>query len=401
MRGMLPGGGVSSLRFRAAVAAGCLCVLGVVRAAQADPDVLRQLQEDLAAKHPKTIALVMDVSGSMSEDGRLRKARKSALWIVRNVVGEGDRVLVYPFSGAFEKSVDRVVRTSADRKSVVEAIPYQASQGKGTNIRQAHHRALGECIDAVPDAAVVLVTDSYNDQPDANGRDGENYRKYYIPGARLDRFPDTPENRDYERLLTEFRRKGGRTYGLGVEIDPSTGRPLERLPQELPSAAITAPPAASARSARPLRRETIPAGALIATGLVALGGVLLVTAWRRPLALRLDGGGLADPEFSLSPGREIRLGGEAGFANRDAVPIAGTRATVGSIRMRGRRLELIVKPAEGVRVQLNGLGVEHGQSLRDNDEIRVVVDGEDGVLPRETRYRLVLTRAGRGGGVDA
>lgn len=379
----------------------CSWGLGFLSPAFADENVLRRIQDELAAKRPKTIALVMDVSGSMAEEARLQKARKSALWIVRNVVGDGDRVLVYPFSGSFSTAVDTVVRTSADRKAVVEGIPYKPSAGKGTNIRQAHHRALDECVDAAPDAAVVLVTDSYNDQPDPGGPDGENYRKYYIPGARLDRFPDTPENRIYERVLKKFRDKGGRTYGIGVEIDPTTGRPIERLPQELPSAKITAPVVETTAKQQPARKSEFPLWAIAALGLAAVGGVWGLAMWRRPLDLRLDGAGLSDPDFTLTPGRELRLGGDTGSLTRDAVPIAGTRDVVGAIRMRGRQLELTAKPVDRVRVQHNGLTVDGAPILRDGDEIRVVVDGESGGSPREIRYRVGLSRAGRAGGRDA
>lgn len=378
---------------------GLLLVSG--RLVRADESVLRRIETDLASSHPKTVALVIDVSGSMSDENRLQRARKSAFWIVRNVVGVGDRVLVYPFSGSFTTAVDRVVRSTADRKAVLEAIPFEPVAGKGTNIRRAHHRALEECLESAPSAGIVLVTDSYNDQPDAQGPDWDHYRQYYVPGAALDRYPDTPENRAYEDLLARFRQRGGRTYGIGVEIDPQSGRPVERLPKELPSAPITAPPSPSGSDGQATRSVSTQPWVPVLIGSLVLLGVGGLVAWRRPVFLRLDGpGGGKDVDFRLAPGIVLRIGGTVGSATTDAVPVAGSNEEAAVVRLRGRSPELVARSSTGIRVQHNGMVVDAPVVLRDGDEIRVVVENGTAGVARESRWRVLLGRDRDRGGID-
>ena len=51
-----------------------------------------------------------------------------------------------------------------------------------------------------PHSYIIVVTDSFNDPPAKNDPRMADYLKYYDPKS-LTRYPDTPENRDYERLL--------------------------------------------------------------------------------------------------------------------------------------------------------------------------------------------------------
>src|SRR5207237_8950904 len=76
-------------------------------------------------------------------------------------------------------------------------------------------------------SCVVVVTDSFDDPPARDDPHMADYLKYYDPKS-LTRYPDTPENRDYERLLGKRNQLRVETLGIGVLIDEDTGRPKEQ-----------------------------------------------------------------------------------------------------------------------------------------------------------------------------
>src|SRR5947209_8805636 len=162
---------------------------------------LEAVQTRLHAVSPKTVVVLFDVSGSMEKNDTLVNAREATIKLLRGAVRPGDRVVFTAFDNAPHPILDRPVRTDADLQAVIDAVPGQVSQTEGTNIRWAHHQVLKMLEERQPEHSyIVVVTDSFNDPPGRDDPGMAEYLKYYDPKS-LTHYPDTPENRDYERLL--------------------------------------------------------------------------------------------------------------------------------------------------------------------------------------------------------
>jgi uncharacterized protein (DUF58 family) len=213
------------------------------------PD-LEAAQTRMSAVSPKTVVVLFDVSGSMEKNDTLVNAREATIKLLRGAVRPGDRVVLTSFDVAPSTLIDRRIGSDADLDAVVDRVPGTVSRTQGTNIRWAHHRAL-RMLAAHPPAHsyVVVVTDSFNDSPAAADPRRADYLKYYDP-ASLTRYPDTPENRDYERLLAKRNQLRVEALGIGVLIDEDTGRPVERLaaPPRASASPATSPAATSERN---------------------------------------------------------------------------------------------------------------------------------------------------------
>jgi hypothetical protein len=250
----------------------------------------------------------------------------------------------------------------------------------------------------------VLLTDSFNDEPKRDDPAYATYTRYYTPGGRLTRYPDTPENRDYERLLAKLlRSQKVNIYGIGVQIDQS-GRPIEQLPVSAPTVPETPEPTASVTPAVARPVSSKPPWLWIGLGAIALiGGLLaLLPMLARPAALRILGGPAGPKDFQLKSGQTVRLGGDnANFAG-DAYPVPGVAAPLATIRG-GRGGQFTLAPAAasanaapaappttgtdgGPKVFHNGLPLEREAPLSYGDEVRVSVpDPQTGVAKD---YRL-------------
>ena len=179
--------------------------------------------------------LIFDTSGSMESkelmgggDPMMKRARRAVLNIVKEVVKPGDRVIFQTFGAGTEIRFNDIYK-SEDRQKLIDAVPSKPGAGEGTNIRRPHHDAL-KLADAYKEGKtfIVLLTDSFNDQPKESTPEWQEYKNYYVPG-QLSKYPNTPENGDYNRLLSAYP---GISYGIGIDIDPVTGRPKERDPKQ-------------------------------------------------------------------------------------------------------------------------------------------------------------------------
>src|SRR5262249_4466737 len=133
------------------------------------------------------------------------------------------------------------------------------SHKPGTNIRWPHHEALRWVEQHHPRKTfLIIASDSYNDPPAPDDPALGKYRGYYLPNS-LTVYPDTVANRDYERLLKRRSALGITTWGAGVDINQTTGRPIERYLAPTPTEPAAAPPApAPAAPAAPPARGSQP-----------------------------------------------------------------------------------------------------------------------------------------------
>jgi hypothetical protein len=325
---------------------------------------------------PKNLFLVLDVSGSMKKDNTLRRAREAIYTLLTEGVQKGDRVVLFTFGADYKKVFDTTIQAEGDKKALFAQVPTQPEDGAGTNIRKPHHEALKltEKADPTP-SFTVLLTDTYNDRPRPEDPAFGTYKSYYALNKAIDVYPDTPENREYERLLKKYRDK---TFGIIVAIKPD-GRPREQFPLNEPTPApmveASPPPVPTSGSSGP------PLGAIIG-GLAALG--LGVGAYfflsPKPVPLRIalaSGGGAKD--FQLKGNVGVRLGGDGAAASFDAYPLSGVKEPVG--KLTGARGQLLLTPTPQpnatTRVFINGLPLEKPTPVRYGDEIRVSVEGKE------------------------
>ena len=346
---------------------------------------------ELRAVKDKTLIFVFDVSGSM-RGVNLSRAREATLNLIREASVPGDRLVLMTFGAGYRTVFDKTLSTEADKDALVEQVPSEVGQGAGTNIRKPHHDALKILDASLPrPGAVVLLTDSFNDEPRKDDPAYPDYLRYYTPGGRLQRYPDSPENRDYERLLQKVQRtQKVKMYGIGVQIDQS-GRPVERLPQAAPEIPDPGPTFEPAVTQPAPARSTVP---WLWIGL-GLGALLLALLFLLPLTrsvpLRVSGGPAGPKDFRLKGGNTVRIGGDgAGFAH-DAYPLPGVGTTPALIRgARGGQLSLVPgtpqQPGvEPPRVYHNGLPLEKEAPLAYGDEVRVSVPDPSGIA---RDYRL-------------
>jgi hypothetical protein len=335
-------------------------------------DAVRAIQ---AAPGPRNLLLVLDISGSMKKDRTLNRMREAIYTLLTEGVQKGDRVALYTFGAGYQKVFDETLQSESDKKGLVAQVPSQPGNGAGTNIRKPHHEALKLAESAEPKPSfLVLLTDSFNDEPKPDDPERASYLKYYTPGGRLDKYPKTPENADYERLLQKYKDS---TFGIGIGID-ANGRPLERLPKDAPTPApmveTTPPPVpTSAEASGP--PVTAIVGGLVAMAL-GLGVYFFLNPKPMPLRVALASGG-SPKDFQLKGNVGVRLGGEGAAAAFDAYPLAGTKEPVGKLTGVRGQLTLHPQPNAAARVFINGLPLDKPTPVRYGDEIRVSLEGKE------------------------
>ncbi len=379
-------------------------VLGLTAAPRAQEDSAADLGEvapavnDLRAQKNKVLVFVFDVSASMrtpvpgGENGQtnLQRAREAAITLIREATAPGDRVVLLTFGAGYKTVFDKTLASEGDKDALADQVPSEVGTGAGTNIRKPHHDAL-KLLDAARPrpGAVVLLTDSYNDEPKRDDPAYPTYLKYYVPGGRLNKYPDTPENRDYERLLRKMRRA---QYGVGVQID-ATGRPVERAPTTAAPPPVEAAPTPAATPAPVEKSPDVP-WPWIALGLAALGlGAFLLLGSARPVPLRVSGGPGGAKDFSLKAGQSLRLGGEGAAHAFDAYPLPGVLEAPAAIVQAGRggQFRLLPgggNPPAGARVFHNGLPLEREAALGYGDEVRVSVPDPATGVAKEFRLKF-------------
>ncbi|MBC8135054.1 MAG: VWA domain-containing protein [Fibrella sp.] len=354
--------------------------------------------KSLRSVSPKTLVFVFDVSGSMRGE-LLRRAREATITVLREGTQSGDRVVLYTFGAGYDQVFDKTLKSEAEKRELIALVPTKPGDGAGTNIRKPHHDALKLLEANLPNpGAVILLTDSFNDEPKRDDAAYPTYLQYYVPGGRLAKHPDTPENRDYERLLrlmTDSQKV--QIFGIGVQIDKS-GRPVERLPQveQTPAPATVGGDQTSTsvatvggdkKSGFPL--EWLIGGGLLALALIA--GLVMFMRGSKPVPLRIKGGPGGLKDFEIVAGQNVYIGGANAHAF-DAYALPGTANPVATLRgASGGRFTLAPMTQEGgasaVKVILNGLPLEKESPLTFGDEVRISVPEASGAMKE---YRLIF-----------
>ena len=363
------------------------------------PLTAEQIVAQIKPLKAKTLILVFDVTESTRHGGVFTTEREASATLMRQGCSPGDRIILIPF-GTGEKTVfDKTLTSAADVDPLIDQIPPAPMPGHGTNIRLPHHEALKLIAreDACP-AVVVLLTDSFNDRPDLTDPNYPKYRSYYAINKALTVHPDTPENRDYERLLKTLTAKGClHQYGVGVGI-ASDGRPIERFPVgpgqgDSDAGATTQAPTVLAPVGTGGHGSPLPAilGAILAA--LLLGLLLWFLTRRRPVPIRLKLGDKGLPrDFRLLPGTKLALGGASGLASgsADTFPLAGVAAPAAFIQAeRGGASLVPAPPGEGLpAVFHNGVALKQPAPLRVGDDLRVAVPATASEMEREHRIRV-------------
>jgi len=367
---------------------------------------------------PKEIAVVVDRSGSMGES--LQTARDLVATLIRKVVHPGDRFSLINFDSHPETVIDREEVTESNKEDLVSRLPLTWSTKRGTNIRWAHHEAL-KLLEKAQDSGrkfLILITDGYNDAPEESDPDYPIYRQY-CDDRNPQVIPDTPEARDYRRLLGLMAQaKNFHTMGIGVEIRqgepqliPVAGKSeasgLERVKPALDEAnvqieEVTAPQKVAAPQEK--RFQTGPMIVLVAVLLASFLLALAAKALMTPTWVRLAQVAPQDKAnvrfFPLKPGGSIDIGGSSGEEARYSFPLPGAQAVAASLKRSLKGFSLV--PESGIQVHINGAPVSGPTPIRFEDSIRVVVPTSQGErsftlsFQQTTREAMFETESSRG-----
>jgi hypothetical protein len=348
----------------------------------------------------KTLILVFDVTESTRHNGVFSEERAASATLLRSGCSPGDRVILIPFGTGYKTIFDTKIKSPSDADMLIDQLPAAPAPGHGTNIRWPHHEALKLIArEHLCPAVVVLLTDSFNDRPDLTDPNYPKYRAYYtLKGLTV--YPNSPENRDYERLLRRLTQKGClHQYGVGVAI-AATGRPVERLPVgpgegDSAGSDTTETPTVLAEAGTSAPHALLP---LILAGILA-ALLLALLAWyllsRRPVPVRLRLGPKALPrDYRLTPGTALALGGAPGAASgsADTFPLAGVSAPVALVKAEHGGLSLMPSPPAGdtsPTLYHNGLRLEQPAPLRVGDDLRVSVPATAAEPEREHRISVM------------
>ncbi len=360
-----------------------------------------RMARELKATQPKQVENVFDVSGSMENYQVFAPLREAVVELLRNGgFKTGDHVVVTAFDTAPRVLYDEELRSEEDVESVIDALPGETSPDKtGTNIRHPHHLALQRAEKArAPWRFIILVSDSFNDTPSRSDPAWADYERDYALDSkgvgRLDVFPKTPLNSDYERLLRDSARNKTKTWGLGVEIVPTSGRPRERHPKVLegrPDDGMIAPAVTQAPAKK---EEPFPWWWLA----LAAAVLLAIIAWVRmnaPVHVSLAEGPKRFQNFTLRPREAITVGGSGARGYEHGYPIPGPAEPAAYIE-RGMR-DFTLKPGEAVgkgeaTLLLNNEEVKAPRAIGFADDLKVRVrrTGQE-AAPQE--HRLQFGRA--------
>ncbi len=348
----------------------------------------------------KTVIFVFDVTESTKHGGVFSEERAATATLLRSGCSPGDRVILIPFGTGYKRVFDTTIKSQSDADTLIDQIPPAPVPGHGTNIRWPHHEALKIIAqERLCPAIVVLLTDSFNDRPDLTDPNYPKYRAYYTLKA-LTVYPNSPENRDYKRLLSQLMQKGClHQYGIGVAI-ASDGRPIERLPVgpgegDSSAADTTETPTVLAEAGASQPHSLLPLiiGGLLAALLLALLAWYLLS--RRAVPVRLRLGAKALPrDYRLTPGSALALGGAPGAASgsADIFPLAGLTAPVARVQAERGGLSLVPSPPAGdvsPTLYHNGLLLQQPAPLRVGDDLRISVPATATEAEREHRITVM------------
>lgn len=364
--------------------------------ARAEDSALERTQaviDALGASPADYISIIFDVSGSMKTRGVLQKARQATLKIVKKSALVGAYVRIVGADAKEHILFDKVIRSNADRSAAIDAVPFKVLDGAGTNLRSPHDTTLQQALSKdYRHPVIVFVTDSYNDQPTLGSVEMELYTDYYHKSNDLSRIADTQVGLAYQKRLSRYAGIGGRTFGIGVDIDPATQRPIERSPKDIDTPAPVIPPVV----ARSVAREPIDAEPLwpYLAGLVAIVisvATVLYLKSLRPLSFRIATGGKTGHDVTLSPRDRIGLGGVvAGSTN--TIPISGCKSGIAVLYMRRGAVYMSTKGFDSGRiVSVNGLDVVAGNDVGVGvgDTIRIRTTAGETSENLDLRWKIV------------
>ena len=360
------------------------------------PDAIARQIKPLKAK---TVILVFDVTESTRHGGVFSEERAASATLLRDGCSPGDQVILLPFGTGYKTVFDTKLTKPADADALIDQLPTAPAPGHGTNIRWPHHEALKLASrEHLCPVVIVLLTDSFNDRPDLTDPNYPKYRAYYtLKGLTV--YPNSAENRDYERLLAKLTRSGClHQYGVGVTI-AANGRPVERLPvgpNQGDSGTDTTTEAPTVLAASGTGKPSSPLPLILG---VLLAALLLLALWyllsRRPVPVRLRLGAKALPrDYRLTPGASLALGGapSAVSGSQDIFPLAGLAAPVALIRAGRGGLSLVPVPPAGdasPALYHNGLALQQPAPLRPGDDLRVSVPATATDAEREHRIAVL------------
>jgi hypothetical protein len=278
--------------------------------------------QSLEQKRPDYIALIQDVSGSMLTNGMMTKARQAALRVIKEAAVQGTYVRIVGVNATEHVLFDGPIKSSKDRKAALDAIPYKALEGAGTNLRKPHHTALRQALDLGAKAPVIVfVTDSYNDAPRDNPVELENYAAYYDKGGDLTKIAATPTGKAYRQDISRFAASMGRTFGFGVSINAESHRPIERSPNDITTPKSEPKPIAPVSVTPPAPDEPIWPYILGGAVIVLAAGAVFALKNRKPIAISIDMGTRSGRDLVFRSGDAVGIGGlSAGCTQTLAFP---------------------------------------------------------------------------------
>ena len=362
----------------------------------------KMILQSLEQKRPDYIALIQDVSGSMLTNGMLTKARQAALRVIKEAAVQGTYVRIVGVNATEHVLFDGPIKSSKDRKAALDAIPYKALDGAGTNLRKPHHTALRQALDSgAKSPVIVFVTDSYNDAPRGNTEELANYAAYYDKGGDLAKIAASPIGKTYRTDIAEYAARGGRTFGFGVEVDAVSHRPVERSPKDISTPKPDVKPVAPASVPPPASDDPIWPYLLGGAVIVAVAGGLYALKNRKPLAVSIEMGSRSGRDLVFRGGDAVGIGGLAAGCTQ-TLPFPGSVAAIAMLTL--ERGVLVAKPvaAAGASalwvLSVNGVDVSGTSSVpvRVGDTLRIRSIAGDTETVAEYRWKVAPVSWERG-----
>ena len=362
----------------------------------------KMILQSLEQKRPDYIALIQDVSGSMLTNGMLTKARQAALRVIKEAAVQGTYVRIVGVNATEHVLFDGPIKSSKDRKAALDAIPYKALDGAGTNLRKPHHTALRQALDSgAKSPVIVFVTDSYNDAPRGNTEELANYAAYYDKGGDLAKIAASPIGKTYRTDIAEYAARGGRTFGFGVEVDAVSHRPVERSPKDISTPKPDVKPVAPANVPPPASDDPIWPYLLGGAVIVAVAGGLYALKNRKPLAVSIEMGSRSGRDLVFRGGDAVGIGGIAAGCTQ-ALPFPGNAGAIAMLTL--ERGVLVAKPVSAVGasalwvLSVNGVDVSGTSSVpvRVGDTLRIRSVAGDTETVAEYRWKVAPVSWERG-----
>ncbi|MFM7188236.1 MAG: vWA domain-containing protein [Armatimonadota bacterium] len=375
------------------------------RAAVAQETSLEKSKTILASieqKRPDYIALIQDVSGSMLTNGMMTKARQAALRVVKEAAVQGTYVRIVGVNASEHLLYDGLISSNTDRKKALDAIPYKALDGAGTNLRLPHHAALRQALErGAKSPVIVFVTDSYNDAPRDNPTELNNYASYYDKGGDLTKIAKTSTGDAYRRDIAAFAANGGRTFGFGVNIDASSHRPVERSPKDITTPVTESKPIAPANIPPPPPDDPIWPYLLGGVVLIGVAGIVFLLNNRKPLAVSIEMGTRSGRDLVFRGGDAVGIGGLAAGCTQ-TLPFPGNTGAIALLML--ERGVLVAKPVSASGqpprwvLSVNGVDVSGTAAIpvRVGDTLRIRSVAGDTESIAEYRWKVAPVSWERG-----